>query len=191
MSRAYPNAALPQPVQILGLKLKPLSLGHVILMKRHDVAFVAESDAIAGIEDLLMGVLICSMTFDEWQKFEESDGFFNEIARWGRKVSLQLCGKKGNGFNVIEKFGLFNDYVSTACKVPQMWIESGQQAARTDTPWYVAVKMCLTGQLNYSQSEAMNCPLQQAILEYCRYAESTGAIRLMTDEEVKQAEANS
>jgi hypothetical protein len=191
MSRAYPNAALPQPVQILGLKLKPLSLGHVILMKRHDVAFVAESDAVAGIEDLIMGVLICSMTFDEWQKFEESEGLFNEITRWGRRVAFQLSRRKGANFNILEKFCLFNEYVSTACRVPQMWIENEGQTSRTDTPWYVAVKMCLMGQLNYSQTEAMNCPLQQAILEYCRHAESTGAIRLMTEDEIKMAEANS
>lgn len=190
MSRDYSHAALPATIHLLGLKLRPLSLGHVLTMKRHDVAFVSEVECAAGIEDLLLGVLICSMTWEEWQTFEDSSGFSNEIARWGRTVRRDLIRNHAKDFNLLAVFETFKRYVNDSCKVPEMWF-TNDSGSTSDTPWFQSVKLTLMGELNHSLSEAMNCPLQAAILDYCRNAESHGIIKLISDEEMAAAKANS
>jgi hypothetical protein len=55
------QAAVPDGWQILGVRLKPLSLGHLILLHRYESAFVV--GGLPTPADLVMSVLICSRTF--------------------------------------------------------------------------------------------------------------------------------
>src|SRR5438876_959627 len=87
MNAAYFQAAIPEPFTILGLRLKPLSLGRYRLLKRFGCAFVAEEETGANIEDLIIGVLVCSMRCDEFIEWAHSKHFAKDIKRWGKRVS--------------------------------------------------------------------------------------------------------
>jgi hypothetical protein len=78
--------SIPEPFQVLGLRLLPLSIGRFRRLARHDCAFVAPGAATAGLSDLMVGVLICSMRCDEFDEFCVSPTFSREVARWSRKV---------------------------------------------------------------------------------------------------------
>ena len=77
----YAEAALPNPVSVLGVRLRPFSLGHVILMKKYDMPWVSDKEELPSIWALIFGVFICSQSwseFESWMKEEnEWDKFEN------------------------------------------------------------------------------------------------------------------
>lgn len=58
----YYTARLPEPTTILGLKLRPFSLGHLLLLHRIRSYFVGEDEKLT-YEDLALSVLICSQPY--------------------------------------------------------------------------------------------------------------------------------
>ena len=78
--------AIPEPFQILGLRLLPLSIGRYRRLARHDCAFVANGKTEAGVGDLLLGVLICSMRCDEFDALVVAPGFDKELKAWSKRV---------------------------------------------------------------------------------------------------------
>jgi hypothetical protein len=77
---------IPEPYQILGLQLLPMSIGRYRRMARHKIAFVDEGKKGATGKDLLLGVLICSMTCRGWDALSVSNKLPKVIAQWMRKI---------------------------------------------------------------------------------------------------------
>lgn len=192
MSRLdYCNAAVGGQAQILGLRLKPLSLGHIILLRAHDCAFVADEARNATIEDLILGLVICSQTYEDASRLLDSmddpplfglmkNRAQRQMHRWGKQVRRAV--RKDKEFSIYERFGMFQDYIRQGVKMPRFWILKEESSSAT-APWYQNVKLALMSQLGYSESSALNLPLQQAFLDYFRHAEASGTIRLYSDAE--------
>lgn len=78
--KEYAEAAVPNPVSILGVRLRNFSLGHVILMKKYDLPWVSDKEESPSIWALIFGIFICSQSWsefeawmkeeNEWEKFE-------------------------------------------------------------------------------------------------------------------------
>jgi len=194
MSAAYFKAAIPEPFQILGLKLKPLSLGRYRLMRRFDVAFVLEESVMAKVGDLILGVLICSMRCDEFLAFLESPNFRHDIAKWMAKASplaklgcLPWIGKwfaRRNGFDVIEKILLFRRYIEAHSEVPKYW-DSDESGNESGAHWSHGMEIVLRGELGWTQEEIEEQPLSKAIADYFKWCENKGFLRLMTPWELE------
>src|SRR6185369_977441 len=90
MSATYFRQAVPEPFRVLGLSLKPLSVGRYRLLHRFDCAFVAEGEASATGADLIIGVLICSMRCEDFLRFANSGEFAREVRRWGRRCATLI-----------------------------------------------------------------------------------------------------
>lgn len=179
MSAAYFQAAIPEPFRILGLKLKPFSLGHYFLLQRFGNGFVGDKSTYATRQDLIFGVLVCCMAGDQFQQFTEQEDFEEQIKNWAREVGL---------FDVAAKAREFKAYLDAAQQIPKFWIEQ-EPDAPGGGHWSQALITTLMGQLGYSREQALNAPLAQALADFYKYAESLGSIRLMTDEEVAEAAA--
>ena len=202
----YFARAIPAPFRILGLRLKPLSLGRYALMRRFGVAFVADGETNAGASDLLLGVLICSMRVDEFMRETNSTTLARDIARWSRSIGASppwyLCGKIGrvlsatwvgrlwrrrNSFNLVEKIQLFQRYIKEGSEVPKYWDESPGGTA-SGSHWAHSLEVTLRSEVGWSLEEINEAPLSKAIADYFKYLESQGAIRLMTPEEINMPE---
>jgi hypothetical protein len=170
----YFLSAIPEPFQILGLRLKPFCLGHYFLMRRFDCAFVSEESADATIEDLVFGVLICSMTYEDFLQFISGENFLTEIKSWGAKCKLD--------FSFTEKVKLFNEYLGKAFKQPAVVFEGDE--SNSGAHWSQTVKCALISHCGYNESQAMNLPLSQAFHDFYKNAESNGVLRIVDDEEV-------
>jgi hypothetical protein len=170
----YFLAAIPEPFQILGLRLNPFCLGHYFLMRRFDCAFVNEESVNATIEDLVFGVLICSMTYEEFIEFLASENFLSEVKQWGAQFRLD--------FSFTEKVKLFNEYLSKAFKQPSVVFEGDE--TNSGAHWSQTVKCALIAHCGYNESQAMNLPLSQAFHDFYKNAESNGVLRIVDDEEV-------
>jgi hypothetical protein len=95
---------LPNPYTILGVKLEPYSLGHYLIMQRFDCAFVSDdTNRCGGIEDLLLGIAICSRTYDDFLAFIRDDAKFDawmkawrehimsDMYSWYARKSFSVC----------------------------------------------------------------------------------------------------
>ena len=72
------------PPTICGRRLKPLSEDRYRLLRRFDVSFVADTDTDATARDLMYGVLICSMSPDEFYQFVSSTKLETKLKKWAR-----------------------------------------------------------------------------------------------------------
>jgi hypothetical protein len=83
----YFASAAPEPWQVLGLTLRPFSVGHYIKLRRLDCAFVADDERPATVKDLVVGVSVCSMASHPDQNRDEFWQWFNRRTPesiWGR-----------------------------------------------------------------------------------------------------------
>lgn len=203
----YFTAAIPEPFRILGLQLKPLSLGRYRLLKRFDVAFVSDETKGAGPGDLILGVLICAMRCDEFLLLLNSPKFARTVRRWGRKIcpepwiaKIPWIGRRWHnrfgrrwrerhGFNIIEKIQLFQRYITGHSQVPKYWDES-ESSSVSAAHWAQSVESVLRSEVGWSQEEINESPLCKAFADYFKWAESNGAIRLMADGEEEEGRKN-
>ena len=90
---SYALACIPDDTSILRFKLKPFSLGHYILLQRFNNPFVRENESFDTakeklspevINGLLMGLVICSMSYGEFHEWIAEKN-------WWDKSSLTRC----------------------------------------------------------------------------------------------------
>lgn len=174
----YAQAAIPDPYRILGLRLRPFSLGHYLLLQRFGCRFIEDDKTTVGRDDLILGVLICSRKHREFLEFIETDDFTQHLRDWGKKVSL---------FDFPAKARLFASYLQESLKQPEHTsIKPGDD--RGD--WAQNLKMTLMTRLNHTEETALDMPLSQALADYYNLAESEGLIRLITPEDIAAGQAN-
>lgn len=202
------KAAIPEPFQILGLKLKPLSLGRYRLLHRLGCAFVSDKESNAGIPDLLLGVAVCSMRCDDALNSFETGEYFKFVSRWakrinakppwylrgkyGRILSATLIGKrwrKKNSFNFVEKMELFKNYVSEARQQPE-YVPVHTSDHVVTAHWSEATEIILRSELNWTEEEINEAPLSKAISDCLKYLEQQGMVRIFSDDEIETGRQN-
>lgn len=169
----YFAATMPEPWQVLGLRLRAFSLGHYKLLKRFDCAFVSDKEQGATLADLTLGVLCCSMSPKEFIAFMESPTFNEECQAWGKSVGI---------FDIAEKAKLFAEYIDAHSIVPKYWEE--KDCGSSGAHWAQCLEVTLRGKLGWTGEEIDSEPLSKAFADYFKHAENEGAIKLMTAEEI-------
>lgn len=202
------KAAIPEPYQILGLRLLPLSLGRYRLLHRFQCAFVSEEATTAEIGDLLLGVLVCSMHCDEFVSFYQSKRFSKEVrkwsarigatppwfmrGKWGRLISLSPIGKwwrKNHSFNFVEKMQLFKNYVTEAQAIPE-YAPTHQSNDSSTAHWSTSVEIVLRSELNWTVDEINEGPLTKALSDYFKHLELQGLVKIFTPEDIDEGKRN-
>lgn len=168
MIASYPREAIPEPYQILGLRLKPICLGHYIHMERFGVSFANGDPATpAGLSDLVMAVAICSMTYEEFPRFLENPHWRKRLKVWGGKCSI---------FDIQEKVSLFQRYLEEGSRKPIVVFENN--STESGAHWAQCVKLALV-ELGYTASQALNLPLGEAFADFYKRAENAGVLRIV------------
>lgn len=208
MSAADFKSAIPEPYQILGLRLLPLSLGRYRLLRRFDCAFVSEESTTAQMGDLILGVLICSMRCEQFLSFYESKHFAREVRRWseriganppwflrgkwGRILSSTFIGRhwrKHHSFNFVEKMQLFKNFITEAQAVPE-YHPTNPSASRSSAHWSTSVEIVLRSELVWSLEEINEAPLTKALSDYFKHLEFQGAVTIFTEEDLEEGRKN-
>lgn len=181
-------AAVPEPFRILGMALKPLSLGRYRILQRHGCSFVADWPANASMEDLIFGVLVCSMRCDEFDKFLESKNRDKELKKWGKQIRKRI--RKEKSFSMFEKFSLFRDYVNAESAIPQYWDETSGQQQPSGGHWSHGLETVLRSELHWTKEEIDESPMTKAIADYFKHAENKGMLRLINPDELLNGNNN-
>lgn len=193
----YFKQAIPDPFRIMGLQMRPLSLGRYRLLRRFDCAYVADGETSAHAADLILGVIICSMRCDEFLAFANSGKFSKEVRKWGKRINpcwflsripfVRYFWRKYCCFDLFEKMRLFHAYIQQGSEAPKFWDESGETAA-SGAHWSHSVEVILRSEVNWSEEEINEQPLSKALADYFKFAETKGLVRLMTEWEIKVIE---
>lgn len=193
MHAQYFKSVLPVPYRIFGLQLLPLSLGRYRLLKRFGCPLVAESEVAvdaggisSSVWDLLLAVLICSMQVRDFCAFIESPERDAELARWGERIREEMANDPH--FSVFSKFGLFRAYLDEGMEIPKYFEE--EESRGSGAHWAHNLEATLRSELGYSNEEIEEGPLGKALFDYYKHAENLGMVRLATEEDFKQGDAN-
>jgi hypothetical protein len=206
----YFFSAAPEPWQILGLTLRPFSVGHYIKLRRFDCAFVADEPRDAGLQDLVIGVAVCCMAshpdqskdeFWQWYNRSRPEGFLSGLAyKIEGKVNRLLkrqhltpaeqdmfeLGRRAGNFDFKEKAELFQKYIDTHTASLDYWLEPEKDSAgpiKSGAHWVHSMLTTLTGKCGYELIDAYNVSFGQCLNDYLLEAERNGAIRIMTAQE--------
>jgi hypothetical protein len=182
----YVKALIPEPFTILGVELKPFCLGHIFLMRRFDCKFSSDDPtALGGIDDLILGIAICSRTYEEFLEFINTpDEFLYWCREWGKAIRKHI--KKNKSFSIIQQFTLFKEYMKSGVVTPKYWeTQSTDDAMQSGAHWTHSVLTTLTSDLGYTQTEALNVSVAKALSDYYKHLERNGVVNLMSDEELE------
>lgn len=194
-------AACPEPWQVLGVKLRPFSLGHYIKLSRLGCAFVSEKETQATLSDLILGCVVCSMPTAVDQ---EQDPFWQWLGRTRGGLRYRLyCVKQwllrkpkatpaeydaflwGQSIGAIDlgaKVELFASYMDQCSAAPPYVEERGQSSKPSGAHWTQAVLSSLVSKCGYTMEEALNVPVSRALADFIKQAESDGMVRIIPQE---------
>lgn len=195
-------AAYPEPWQILGVKVRPFSLGHYIKLSRLGCAFVSEKETTATLADLILGVIVCSMptTVDPsadpfWQWMNRKSGGWKYFFYKHRKILMGkkfatpaeyevfLWGKKMGAIDFAQKVKMFSAYMDSHSAMPAYVEERpDSQSKPSGAHWSQSVLSSLVSKCGYTMEEALNAPVSRALSDFLKQAESDGAVRLIPSE---------
>ena len=150
------TAGFPDTYTVLGVRLLPLSRGHLLLMERCGCAFASDNESqMVSVQDLILGIAICSMSYEDFIEFSSAekppkpnilgllyDGLSgartweeigilmrseSEFDFWLRKWSKHVVKlARDENFNFFEKVAKFQEYMRSAIVVPKVVFESKQ-----------------------------------------------------------------
>ena len=167
---AYSAVVFPSTPVVLGVTLRPLTLGHALLLVRLDSPFFGGArgaDGLPGDGDLYTTLALCSR--------DPLDPPTRRAVEW-----LWLLNCLRREVELVDAKQAVLDYVQAACRVPETLAQPG--AKRGATTLLQAV--CLAVQTEFGQSrEAMlRTPVAEAISNCFHHWHAHGRVALKTEE---------
>lgn len=158
---------MPDPFVVLGLELKPLSLGHLLYLDRFDLLPATQPDQIAT------AVMLCSRPVDDIPATLADPWLAWKMRVWLWRVSP---------FSEIDwaaKMLAFSDYLDAHTEEGPSTISLNDSAgsnslADSGTPWLQHLKVTLQKALNYSHADVLALPYPQALWDYYAHHEIEG-----------------
>lgn len=148
---------------ILGQRLRPLSLGHLLLLGRVKSKYV--EGGVPMLDDLLLGLIICSNDFKTGCALIESpDELFRGVYKWGRRLNFhpwyKLWRRKAPP-NLELASNDFQQYLKDGQKRPRlMFPDDPNDGPKSGAPWVERLLTNLRG-LGVPESVAMDMPLRR------------------------------
>lgn len=181
---AYYEAAIPEPATILGLKLRPLSLGHLILLNRVESSFVV--GGVPDFDDLALSVLICSLSYLEGIEALDDPDLSEFMRLWHRKLTWRGWFKRRQPINLAEKCEQFRRYVETASNYPDFSCHSDGREIRA--PLVQVVRVRLLSSMHCTEDEILNRPWGLCLWDYMTLLDLEGSIELVDSQELNEAQ---
>ena len=173
---------IPESWDVMGYKLKPFSLRHMMVLAALDSPFVGSRPPTCP-EDVLVFLRVCSSE-------HPSQAFRKPTLRDRWRILMMETRTE----YFIEQVKAIFEYIETCNSSPKVWTkpEEGNQAEkrRENIPGPLSLATTLMSKMNLSHEEAWNMTLGQTIWYLTAYAVSEGSdIRILTTQEEAKASA--
>lgn len=179
---AFSQAALPAPARVLGLSLRPFSLGHELWLTREQNPF-ALSASPAGMGALLIAlpeaVLLCSQRFAEIAAMNHDRWLGLKLWLWRRRLQRLNLGTELAAFLEYRTRGSLG--------FPDEPPESNERGRQLGAPLLLTLH-AFAMSLGNSESAAWDYPYGLAQMRYAAAAELEGRLRIKNKFEVAHDE---
>lgn len=176
------EAAVPEDFYLLGHKLLPLSVGHLILLHRIKSPFVSDETAgQAEISDLALAVLICSMTFEDGVSMFKSGRAQDYAKSWGKRVAGGWLPWTRRAIIWPEKFALFCEYIKGGTQMPVWKVSSGCESGcgPVNLPSFQVVKVELMRKTSLTESQILNRPWSLCLYDFLTIRAMDGQVDII------------
>jgi hypothetical protein len=182
------NAAFPEPHTILGLRLRPLSLGRYRLLKRFGSPFVEEDEKTFQAADLknltrelFFALMVCGLPVAEFKELMDNPKkLAKEAKRFGKCAEKVI--KRTKDFSIIPCLESFKIYLQGATKTPWHAVPVGQDNGESVSHWGHAMEVTLRARAGWTAQEVEEEPLQKAMTDFFKLMESEGVVNLISHE---------
>lgn len=172
---AFFEAAIPEPQTLLGLRLRPFSAGHLILLHRIESPYLYESDK-AYLDDLAFAVRICSLDWQSGCAWLDDPSRPKELSLWGRALAKTQPDWPA-------KHVAFQEYLADGMKVPDFAFD--EDKARTiEAPFVQVVKITLMSRIGLSELEYLNRPYALSLWDFMTVKAIRGELALVNNKDL-------
>ena len=168
----YLKAVIPPQARVLGQRLKPLSLGHMMVLSRYGSPFVTGVNQ-PQFGDLCFAVWVCKR---DWRQLMEglSDSSFKREVRF-----LRWVGKLRNKGKAVS---VFIQHLTQSMKQPSLFFNKVEGAKPTSMNNLQYMKIAMMSKLHKTGEQAMNTPFGEVVYDLSALGEGEGACGFVTDE---------
>ena len=146
------SALAPEPFQVLGVELKPLSYGHVVLLSRLDM------DPVRTVPELFAATEICR------RDFQGGLDYIREFMTPIGQAKLEVVVQKSKERDIRQAFAAWHAYLEANSSRPEYCETEGVSSDR-GAPFLAQLREVLLG-LNYTPQYLMNAPYGQCLWDY-------------------------
>lgn len=168
MDAAWIDAAIPNPVIVLRMRLRPYSIGHELLLRRLESPFI--SGGGVGIADLIHAVLICSLDYRHGLKALECGT--------GTRLFMRLWRVTIWTLNAPAEIQAFEDYREDGLWCPDLKIPT--VGRDINSPRLFRLMGSLMADFGFTEEAALNCPIAKANAYFCARGDENGTVDLFS-----------
>ena len=177
MDAAFKRAANPRTFKVLGLTLKPLTLGHRFLLAKYDSAFVTEEKA--QIEDLMLSVFVCAQPWRNAERNVLKWWFPSFIWLWSQFLRKTILPIEYN------KFRLYWDEGHACPKIKKAFSEYRDNS----TPDECRLLAMLMADFHMTRADALDTTLAEANALWASQGDRQDAIELESNDRIEALKA--
>ncbi len=175
---AFAVAALPSPARVLGLSLRPYSIGHELWLLREDSPFAKEDRVSTGPDsrsDLIRAVWTCSLTWKEIR---------GGRADWLKPLKLAIWTARLTRMDFDQAETAFRDYLLLGSDLAPTDRDPKDTSRPLGGPHLARLILFLIRELRKTEEEAFDYPMALANWHYATWLEKEGAVRVLNEDEV-------
>lgn len=180
-------AAVPTPAVVLGLLMRPFSVGHVVCLIREGILSDCEARTLTS-RGLATAALICSQS---WEEYRESQGDWTlslKLWLWRKRVAIaeRIHSRiPGAAPYFLEQSDLLYRYIE-AGSIGFPFSDSPRADSDTKvrmfgSPFLIRLHNWLTVELGMSYSEAWDHPYGLAKMRWSAHWEQEGALSIKNE----------
>lgn len=174
----YLKAVIPHQARVLGQRLRPLSLGHMMVLTRYGSPFVT-GERQPQFGDLCFAVWVFKRNWEQVIQGIADSAFIRDIR------FLRFIGRFRNKNKAMMTLV---EYLTQAMKEPSLFfnkVEGGKPTSMNNLHY---LKIILMQKLNKTAEQAMNTPFGEAVYDLAAIGEAEGVCGFVTDSHLEAGE---
>jgi hypothetical protein len=164
---------VPDVTYCLNVRLRPFSIGHLLLLKRLQSPFILSGRI--SYEHLLEAVFICAQTFDEGQAGLNRPDTRTVLRKFHRRISV--FGFKSVAFR--RGATILEEHIEKSLRFPVMYSKESS-SDETELPFWLPLLINVSKNLHQPITDLLDMPIGFVYSLYAALCESMGQAQLVS-----------
>lgn len=191
MDRDFYSVSIPEPTTILGLRLRPLSLGHLVILHRIKSSFVTDGELFTP-HDLALSVLVCSLDYKSGCDLFNEPNLPELFTKWhdkltGRGWMARIGLRKPKPIDYAAKSAEFAKYLSDGSTGPG-YTFNDSEFSEIDCPSVQLIKVSLMRDIGFSEAEIMDRAWSLCLWDFVTLRALSGQVKMVNIDKLRAAQ---